>query len=119
MKIDKTKDKNIALYEGETIVIRGNEYVIPGMSFAQLEANAEDIDKIMTAKDEDMMKMLGVTSKIVHLAMGRNYPDLTLDEVKDMLDMRNMQKIIQAIMGGSGFQLAANNSGEALPVAKA
>ena len=113
------ENKDVALYEGEPITIRGKEYILPGLSFAQLEDNADDIDKVMNSKNEDMIKMINVAAKIVHLAMSRNYPDLTVKEVKEMLDMRNKEKIIQAIMGGSGFQMAANNSGEALPVAKA
>ena len=113
------ENKDVALYEGETITIRGKGYIIPGLSFEQLENNADDIDKVMNSKNENMTKMISVVAKIVHLAMSRNYPDLTVGEVKKKLDMRNKEKIIQAIMGSSGFQTAANNSGEALPVAKA
>lgn len=113
------ENKTIELFEGENITIHGKEYVIPGLSFAQLEDNAKDIEKVMNAQNEDMVKMIGVTSKIVHLAMSRNYPELTLKGVKQMLDMRNMNRIIQAIMGGTGFRPAVNGSGEALPVAKA
>lgn len=91
------------LYEGEAIKIRGKEYIVPGLSLGQIERMADKIQSITESGDKLSKEMMATISEISHAALSRNYPDMTLIEVKDMLDMRNMKMVLEAVMGASGF----------------
>ena len=97
------------LYEGTPIVVAGKRYIVPGLSFAQLENNKEDIDKIMKSKGNDF-NMLKAIGKVVYLAMSRNYPDITREQVLEIMDIRNMKMFVDAAMGQSGFSTAEGKS---------
>lgn len=105
-------------YEGVEIEIRGKKYIVPGLSLGQLENNAEDIQTVLAMTNQNDMRALGTIAKIVHLAFSRNYPDITLDQIKEMIDMRNMNRIIGAVMNSTGFSSGAANAGEQMPVAR-
>ena len=47
-------------------------------------------------------QMQGVC-EIVHAALSRNYDDLTIEQVEDIIDLRNAGAVIQAVMGQSGL----------------
>jgi len=91
------------LYEGESIKIRGKEYIVPGLSLGQIESMADKIQSIAENGDKLSKEMMTTISEISHAALSRNYPAMTLDEVKDMMDMRNMKVVLEAVMGASGF----------------
>lgn len=97
------------LYEGEKIKIRGREYIVPGLSFGQIERLADKIEQISISGNKLTKEMIQAITEITYAALSRNYPEITQDEVKEMLDTRNMQNIFEAIMGASGF----NNGGNA------
>ncbi|MBP2638380.1 MAG: putative phage associated protein [Firmicutes bacterium] len=103
-------------YEGVALKIRGREYVIPALSFGQLENLAPELERSTQAAGQTMTKeVIQDTIKIFHAAISRNYPEITIDEVKNMIDMRNMKTIMAAIMGASGFVLG-EGAGEQTPV---
>lgn len=42
-----------AFYEGVEITVRGEKYIFPGLSLAQLEENMQEIEEIQNLTDED------------------------------------------------------------------
>lgn len=92
------------LYEGENIKIKGKEYIVPGLSLGQMERFADKIAAVTTGSDNLNKEMIQTISEIIHAAMSRNYPEITVEAVKDMLDMRNMKQTFEAVMGASGFK---------------
>ncbi len=42
-------------------------------------------------------------ARLIHATLERNYPDLTLDEVEEMVNVKNAGAIINAVLGISGF----------------
>lgn len=112
--------ENQAYYEGTEIVIRGKTYILPGLSLAQLEANAAEIEELQKTSDADALKVIGRLSKLLYLAFSRNYPDISLDEFKEMIDIRTAVPLFQSVLGESGFEQGTpGKPGEALPAAKA
>lgn len=104
-------EKNEELYEGETIKIRGKEYVFPGLSLGQIERFADDIEEVSKNDGTFDKKMIGTCVQIIHAALSRNYPEITVEEVKDMLDLRNMKTVFYAVMGTSGFEKSDGKGG--------
>lgn len=94
-------------FEGMPITIGGVEYIVPPLSFRKVKQLQPEIDKLsqinaasVTANSSEATEVM---IKIIHSALQRNYPEITIDELEDMLDLANVRTIIQAVMGISGF----------------
>jgi hypothetical protein len=106
-RIAPTKNKG-----GEWVQLGLEEYRIPPLGFAaikDMQANLEVLQGMTGAPTGDQMK---VVAEVVHAAMRRNYPDITPEQVLDMLDLGNFQRVFGAVLGMSGYRKAA--LGEAL-----
>ena len=106
------------LFEGVAVTIRGRDYIIPGLSFGQMEDMAETIDRMAAAEAQKKFdkQFISDSIDIVHAALSRNYP-LTRDDVRDMVDTRNMKTIIEIVMNNSGLQKQpTGEAGETKPV---
>jgi hypothetical protein len=102
----KLKDNPI---EGIEISMGGQAMIVPALNIKQHKALKDEI-KTMENKD-DTVAQFTATTKVVHQALTRNYPEITLDEVEEMLDMGNFVKVSFAAMG----QKVPENLGEFLP----
>jgi len=98
------------MIDGVSISLGGTEYVVPALSFKQLRNLQPKLATLGTVKGIPSEAQLDAVAEVVHAALSRNYPDLTLDQVGDMLDLTNMKHIVPAIMGISGLV----SEGEAL-----
>lgn len=100
-------EKNRKLIPGVIVEMGGTEYTIPPLNFSAIKKLSS---KLATLKDmgeglpDD--EQIDTMIEIIHLAVKRNYPDVTVDEVADMLDMSNAMQAVGAIMSGSGFKAA-------------
>ena len=95
------------MIEGAKVQMGGKDYVVPALSFRQVKALQDKIG----ALSGNMSSMLDpaqmeVIIEIVHASLSRNYPELTIDDVSDLLDMRNAPRVFLSIMGQSGFEEA-------------
>lgn len=104
------------MIDGVKIKIGDAEYTIPPLNFKAIKRLQTEIAKMadiqvgatITAEQLDAMVC------IVHSALVRNYPDMTEDQVAEIVDLGNAGTIIQAIMGVSGFVQGEKNPGESL-----
>ena len=92
-------------FEGTPIKLGGVEYVMPPLNLKRLKAlraefdivNTMDKGRIMT--DEQIDAML----KVIHAAISRNYPDMTVDDLAELIDFGNLQTISAAVSSISGL----------------
>ncbi len=95
------------MIEGTKIKLGEKEYIVPALSFGQLKRLAPDLAKLaeFKLKDAEMpgSDTLGAVVNLIHTAIKRNYPEATVEDVEDGLDMRNMKEVVLAIMGQSGL----------------
>ncbi len=47
---------------------------------------------------------IGTLVELVTAALSRNYPDMTPDQVENLLDLSNASKVLSAILTGSGLK---------------
>jgi hypothetical protein len=99
------------LIDGAKIKMGGKDWVVPALSFKQLKRLLPRLNKI--GGGDLSPDNMGDMAEVVHAALSRNYPELTLDEVEDMLDMRCAQFVFMAVIGQSGLE--ARPEGEAKP----
>ncbi|QMT41239.1 hypothetical protein [Neisseria shayeganii] len=93
---------------GVAVTLNGQEYVIPPIALGALEqlqerigrfdGNAQDIQQVSTVID------------CAHAALRRNYPDLTREQVADLIDIGNMTEVFEAVMDVSGLKRKAQEA---------
>lgn len=90
----------------------GKPLVIPPLALGDLEQLLDGINAVMAGN----MDKGGIATVIdaTHAALRRNYPDMERKEVADMLDLRNMRDVLNAVMGASGLEVTEPALGEAL-----
>ena len=91
------------MIEGVDINLGGIVYTVPPLSFKQLRILQPKLDILQQIGNMPSDDQLAVVSEIVHMALSRNYPDITLDQVNENLDLGNMKKVLPAILGVSGL----------------
>lgn len=96
---------------GEWVRLGLDEYQIPPLGFRALQERAADIQALSSIGAAPTMEQMSVVGRIVHAAMQRNYPAITEDEVLDMLDVGNFQRVLGAVLGMSGFQQGGGGDG--------
>ena len=84
-------------FEGVKMKLGGVEYIIPALSIRQIRGLQENIQ---TLRFDDYDGM----TKIIHKAVTRNYPDMTIGELSDLVDMNNVLEITEAVTNISGLK---------------
>lgn len=97
-------------FRGKTIDLGGTDYVIPPLSFRQVQELSDDISRITALRqrvlegDADAgTEVFVLMADVAHAAMSRNYPHLSKAELSDLLDMGNIREVFACVMGVSGF----------------
>jgi hypothetical protein len=88
------------MIEGIKILMAGQEYEVPPLSFNQIKRYWNEIQEYEKKTGIENMEL---TVKVAHAALTRNYPELTLEQVGDLVDLNNMSLVMEAVLGASGF----------------
>lgn len=90
-------------FDGEVVTLGGREYVIPSLSVKQARKLWQTVlslnEGITTANLPDKYAQ-AVT--LIHAAMTRNYPDLTLEDLEDLVEIKNLRRLVLIVSGQSG-----------------
>lgn len=91
-------------YQGITVLIGEREFVVPSLSVNQartLWPEILDLNQGLTV--QQFPAKLEQVLRIIHAAVSRNYPDLTLEMLGDMVSSNNTGDILMAVAQASGF----------------
>ena len=90
---------------GVAVEMNGVEYVVPPLTLRMLQDHAEDIDVMQSMDAESALGVdrLAAVVRVAHAAMSRNYPDLTADDLHDLVDLANVSALVDAVLGVSGL----------------
>lgn len=92
---------NIKLIKGVEVEMGGTKWIIPPLTLGQIEDLSEEIGALSSSNVSEQFKSM---RKIIHMAMSRNYPELSEDTLKkELLDMGNIFEVVTAVMGNSGM----------------
>jgi len=114
--LDKILEQStVPLFAGTTASMGGKDWVVPPLTLGAMKRNsaALEIAKSVGAPFSMTIEQLDAVVKVVWIALRRNYPDLTLEMVEEMLDTGNTTSVLVSVLFGSGLV----QSGEAQPVA--
>ena len=92
----------------------GKQMTIPPLSLGALEQLLDRINDVMAGGKMDATS-IGTVIDAAHAALKRNYPELTREQVGDLVDLGNMREVLEATMSASGLEAKpVDASGEAL-----
>lgn len=89
-------------FPGVSVAVGDRTFVVPRLSLRQLQVLKDQIKRIQDrSKEIDLDAQIGDITDIVHAAVGRNYPDLSRDELADLLDLGTVGPFLRAAIDGS------------------
>lgn len=97
--------------KGVTVELNGTEYVIPPIALGALE----QLQSRIGAFDGNVQdaKQISTVIDCAYAAMLRNYPDMTREEVADLIDIGNMNEVFAAVMDVSGLKRKEQEAAQA------
>jgi hypothetical protein len=96
------------MIDGVRIKMGREERVVPPLSLGQLRRLQNDIKLVGEIEDGKISEdRMNAAVRIIHAALSRNYPDLTIEKVEEMVDLGNIAQIIAAVAGVSGLKKEA------------
>lgn len=84
----------------------GRVYLVPPLSLGALEVLQERVSEMVGLPATDP-RAIKTTIEAAHLALKRNYPDITRDTVAELVDLGNMGDVFEALMDVSGVKRRA------------
>ena len=97
--------------KGVTVELNGANYVIPPIALGALEQLQSRISKF-DGNVQDA-KQIATVIDCAHAALRRNYPEMTREEVADLIDIGNMGEVFAAVMDVSGLKRKEQEAAQA------
>jgi hypothetical protein len=93
--------EDTAIWEGEEVTIGGKKWIMPAMNFIGMERFRATLNKWGELTEEEQAEQ---SLAIILHCFQRNYPKVTLEQLKEMVDLGNVKELTQIAMGRSGFK---------------
>jgi hypothetical protein len=111
------------MIKGIDIDLEGKVYTVPPLNLGALEKLQDRLLAFTGGIDKDSV---ATVLDAAYLALRRNYPEMTREDVAGMIDVANMEAVMLAVMDVSGLRRKSlesersqpgegNSSGEAQP----
>ena len=101
-------------YDGVRVWMNGKEWIVPALSLSQFRRHHCTLTNT-DLKPQDWQEPISSRIPIILEAIQRNYPEMTEQQLLDMIDLRTYRTIFDAIIHASGLRAAL--PGEEQPVA--
>lgn len=89
--------------KGVAVELNGQEFIVPPLTLRSLEQLLPKIKSIDENEHKFSKESIDTILSAAHAALQRNYPDITRDDLFDLLDTDNMTTVFEAVMGASGL----------------
>lgn len=90
---------------------RGTELVIDGKSWVFAPLSLGALEKLQPALESFDGESITTVIDTAFKSLKRNYPDITRDEVADMIYLDQMKEVMDAVMNVSGLTSKGEDSG--------
>ncbi len=85
-------------YKGVQVDLGGQLYTVPPLTLGAIEDNEERIRNVEILPHTEQLRL---TIDLAHAALRRNYPELTRDEVRELIDLGTAGAVYAAVMSVS------------------
>ena len=94
---------------GTRVNLGGQDYILAPLNLFQVETLHEQILQL-NAPSDNMRENIERSLPLILASLQRNYPDITLDELRNLIDLGNFAACTRAVVEISGY--APAQSGE-------
>lgn len=91
-------------YLGVPVFLNGQNYYIPSLAYADFKANYELLTSAPKEGNGEIFKYFDALLPIIGLAVRRNYPEVTDDDLYGWVDMNSLPLAIEAVQAASGMK---------------
>lgn len=99
-------------FEGRVIKLGGQDYVVPPLSLRHMQQFQPIIGELTSGKMDEVAAMK-FNLDIILAAFQRNYSEMTMDQVLDLIDVGNIITVRNAVLNTSGFVRTSPGKAEA------
>jgi len=85
---------------GVPVYLNGQNYYVPSLSTRDFKLNYEKLTTELPA-DTTFPQLFDHYAPIILLAVNRNYPDFTLEQLDEWSDSNTLKQLIAAVQGAS------------------
>lgn len=100
------------LIPGVEVDLAGEKFILPPLTLGQLRGGVlekmRQNDALMT--EGKFWEALDIKCEVITAALQRNYPNLSIDDVSGMVDLRNWDKVWEIVLGGTGQRSEASRA---------
>ena len=94
-------------FDGERLKLGDREFVVPPLNWRRIRKILPILERMkdITAGGGLIIteSMLDDSVTVIYEAVSRNYSEITLEELEELVDLANAPKLIMAVMGLSGL----------------
>jgi len=98
---------------GVMVAMGGQQWTVPPLTLGQLRRLMPKVQQLTDIGSQMGEVQIGVLVEIVAAALQRNYPDISVETVEDLLDLGNASVVLNAVLTGSGLRPRERSQGEA------
>lgn len=93
----------MALLSGVKVSMGGREFTLPPLTLGSLKRIGNKISTLTNIDSIPNEEQTDAICQIVLASVNRNYPEITQDELLEMIDLGNLKDIFEAVLGVSGI----------------
>jgi hypothetical protein len=102
---------------GVEVAMGGETWLIPPLTLGQLRRLMPKVRQLTDVDASMGEPQIAVLVEIVATALQRNYPNVTFEQVENLLDLGNAGAVLNAVLTGSGLKTRGSPLGETVAVA--
>ena len=96
---------------GQWVTLGDEAYRIPPLGFMAIQDLADEVQGLAQMGARPTPAQMVTVAKIVHAAIKRNYPDMSVEELGEMLDIGNYQRVLGEVLQIAGFKQEGGSGG--------
>jgi hypothetical protein len=98
---------------GIMVAMGGQQWTVPPLTLGQLRRLMPKVQQLTEIGSQMGEEQIGTLIEIVAAALQRNYPDISVEIVENLLDLGNAGAVLNAVLTGSGLRPRERSLGEA------
>ena len=97
---------------GIMVAMGGQQWTVPPLTLGQLRRLMPKVQQLAEIDSQMGEKQIGILVEIVAAALQRNYPEISVEILENLLDLGNAGAVLNAVLTGSGLMHRDRSPGE-------
>jgi len=99
-------------FEGRVVHFGGKDWIAPALTLGPIKRLTPVLARLTLAGATDPMEQLGDIVQVVHASLVRNYPELTVEQLEEVIEIPALSDVVHAVLEVSGFTVEKADPGD-------